>query len=48
MSTPIIDCVRYKLCTPKDESELHSLVRKCSKEIFGEDSVYFDVKNLMN
>jgi hypothetical protein len=44
MSTLIIGGIRYKLCTPKDESELRSLLRKCSKEIFGEGSVYFDVK----
>ncbi|MBO3758047.1 MAG: hypothetical protein QXQ94_10230 [Candidatus Bathyarchaeia archaeon] len=35
MSTLIVDGVKYKLWTPKDEEkEFHPLVRKCYKEIF--------------
>ncbi|MEM3617343.1 MAG: hypothetical protein QXJ31_05465 [Candidatus Bathyarchaeia archaeon] len=48
MSTLIVDGVKYKLWTPKDEEkEFHPLVRKCYKEIFGEDSLYFDVKHIL-
>jgi predicted transport protein len=42
----IIDGVRYKLWTPKDEEkEFHPLVKNRYKEIFGEDSIYFDIKH---
>jgi predicted transport protein len=42
----VIDGVRYKLWTPKDEEkEFHPLIKEHSKEIFGEDSLYFDVKH---
>jgi len=30
-----------------EEKEFHPMVRKCSKEIFGEDSLYFDVRHVM-
>jgi hypothetical protein len=41
----IIDGVKYQLWTPKDEEkEFHPMVRANSKEIFGQDSIYFDVK----
>ena len=41
----IIGGVKYKLWTPKDEEkEFHPMVRANSKEIFGQDSIYFDVK----
>lgn len=44
----IIDGVRYRLWTPKDEEkEFHPLVRKCSKDIFGEDSFYFEIKQIL-
>lgn len=44
----LVDGVRYKLWTPRDEEkEFHPLVKACSKEIFGEDSVYFDVKRIL-
>jgi predicted transport protein len=44
----IIDGVKYKLWTPKDEEkEFHPMVRARSKEIFGEDSIYFDVKRVL-
>jgi len=42
----IVDGVRYKLWTPKDEEkEFHPLVKDHYKEIFGEDSIYFDIKH---
>lgn len=41
----LIDGVRYRLWTPKDEEkEFHRLVNVNSKEIFGNDTIYFDVK----
>lgn len=41
----IIDGAKYQLWTPKDEEkEFHPMVKENSKEIFGENSVYFDVK----
>jgi len=45
----LIDGVKYILWTPKDEKkEFHPMVRNCSKEIFGEDSVYFDVRHKLS
>ena len=42
----IIDGVRYKLWTPKDEEkEFHPMIKEHSKEIFGENSIYFDIKH---
>jgi len=42
----IIDGVKYKLWTPKDEEgEFHPMIKDHSKEIFGKDSIYFDVKH---
>jgi hypothetical protein len=44
----IIDGVKYKLWTPKDEEkEFHPMIKKYSKEIFGEDSLYFDIKHIL-
>jgi hypothetical protein len=44
----IVDGVKYKPWTPKDEErEFHPLVKAQSKEIFGKDTVYFDVKTLI-
>lgn len=44
----IIDGVRYKPWTPKDEEkEFHPLVKAQSKEIFGKDTIYFDVKTTL-
>lgn len=40
----LIDGVRYKLWTPKDEASLEDMVKEHSKDIFGEDSIYFDIK----
>jgi len=40
----IIDGVKYSLWIPQDEMrEFHPVVKKYSKEIFGDNSVYFDV-----
>jgi hypothetical protein len=45
MHVLIIDGVKYILLTPKDEEkEFHPMVKEHSKEIFGEDSIYFDLK----
>ena len=42
----VIDGVKYKLWTPKDEEkEFHPMIKEHSNEIFGEDSVYFDIKH---
>jgi hypothetical protein len=44
----ILDGVKYNVWTPKDEEkEFHPMVREHSKEIFGENSIYFDVKLLL-
>lgn len=41
----IVDGVRYKPWTPTDEEkEFHPLVKSQAKEIFGKDTVYFDLK----
>ncbi len=40
----LIDGVRYKLWTPKDEAALEDMVKEHAKDIFGEDSIYFDIK----
>lgn len=42
----IIDGVKYKLWTPKnEEKEFHPMIREHSKEIFGASSLYFDIKH---
>jgi len=42
----IINGIKYRLWTPKDEEkEFHPMVKEHSKEIFGEDSIYFDIKH---
>jgi predicted transport protein len=48
MTMLIIDGVKYKLWTPKDEEkEFHPLVKDHYKEIFGKDSLYFDTKHVL-
>jgi hypothetical protein len=48
MSLLLIDGVRYRLWTPKDEEkEFHPMIREHSKEIFGENSLYFDVRHVL-
>jgi hypothetical protein len=42
----LIDGFRYELWSPKDEEkEFHPMVKEHSKEIFGNDSLYFDIKH---
>ena len=41
----LIDGVKYKLYTPRDEDELENVVKEHAREIFGEDCVYFDLKH---
>ena len=44
----VVDGARYKPWTPKDEEkEFHPLVKANSKEIFGRDTIYFDVKTTL-
>lgn len=40
----LIDGVKYNLWVPKDEKQLEEMVKEHSKEIFGKDSVYFDLR----
>jgi hypothetical protein len=45
----LIDGVKYKLWTPGDEEkEFHPLVKKNYKHIFGEDAIYFDLKQKLS
>ena len=44
----LIDGVKYRPWTPKDEEkEFHPMIREHSKEVFGENSLYFDVKHVL-
>jgi len=44
----IVGGVKYKQFTPQnEEDEFHPMVRQNSKEIFGEDSLYFDAKHVL-
>lgn len=40
----IIDGVKYNLWVPKEEKQLEEMVKEHAKEIFGKESVYFDLK----
>lgn len=40
----LIDGVRHKLWTPKIEAELEAIIQEHAKDIFGEDSIYFNIK----
>ena len=40
----LIEGVCYTLWTPKDEQALEDMVKEHAKDIFGEDSIYFDIK----
>jgi len=45
----VIDGIRYRMWTPKDEEkEFHPMIKEHSREIFGEDSVYFDIKHKLS
>jgi hypothetical protein len=44
----LVDGIKYRLWTPRDEEkEFHPIIRGHYKEIFGEDSLYFDVKHVL-
>lgn len=43
MSIILVEGVRYRLWTPEIEKELHNIVKEHSKDILGEQTVYFDV-----
>ena len=44
----IIDDIKFEPWTPKDEEkEFHPMVQKHSKGIFGENTLYFDVKHVL-
>lgn len=44
----VVDGTRYKPWTPKDEeNEFHPLIKANSKQIFGKDTIYFDVKTTL-
>jgi len=40
----LIDGVKYELWTPKSEEEFEEIIKEHAKDIFGEDSIYFDLK----
>jgi len=40
----LIDGVRYKLHEPKNENELQHIIEEHYKDIFGQDSIFFDFK----
>ena len=44
MSLLVIDGVKYNLLPPKEEKQLETFVKKHYNEIFGKESVYFDIK----
>ncbi len=44
MTLLLLDGVKYSLWEPKDEDEFEEIVKEHSKEIFGNDSLYVDVK----
>jgi hypothetical protein len=44
----IVDGIKYKPWTPQNEErEFHPLIKNNAKEIFGKDTIYFDVKTLI-
>jgi hypothetical protein len=40
----LIDGVKYELWTPPSEDEFEQIVKEHAQDIFGEDSIYFDLK----
>jgi uncharacterized membrane-anchored protein YjiN (DUF445 family) len=40
----IVDGIKYNLLVPKEEKQLEEFVKKHYNEIFGEESLYFDIK----
>jgi len=46
ISMLLVDCVKYKFWTPKnEEQEFHLMIKEHSKKSFGEDSIYFETKH---
>ena len=45
MPTLLIDGVRYETWTPVNEDEFEQVVKEHAKDIFGEQSVYLDIKH---
>jgi predicted transport protein len=44
----LVDGVRYRLWTPKDEEkQFHPMIKEHFKEIFGSDCLYFDIKQTL-
>jgi len=43
----LIDGVRYKLWMPQEEDDLEKMIKEHAKDIFGEDSIYFDIKQTL-
>lgn len=46
MTTLLIDGVVYKLWTPQEEGDLEEIVKEHTKDIFGEDSIYFERRKI--
>lgn len=44
MSMLVIDGIKYNLLIPKEEKQLEEFVKKHYNEIFGKESLYFDIK----
>ena len=42
--TVLVDGIKYKIWNPQREEEFEELVKEHSNEIFGENSIYFDLK----
>ena len=38
----LVDGVRYKLCKPKTEEELQAVIKEHYRDLFGQDSIFFD------
>lgn len=47
MTKLIMDGVKYSLWTPKTEDEFEQLVKEHANDIFGEHSIYFDIKKTL-
>jgi len=44
----LIDGIRYRLWTPRDEEkQFHPMIKEHFKEIFGSDSLYFDIRQIL-
>ena len=41
----LIDSVRYEVWTPASEDDFEQVVKEHAKDIFGEQSIYFDIKH---